>query len=224
MPSTQCSLFLSRFTQIPLASLLKEAELSQLDPTFLTITDSAWGDCDDRKSTGCYMIFFQGGLVDFSSLVPTPITMPSAEAEINMMTVGAMATNYLRQVLCDVLHDNPEHLLTVPILTDSKSGIFITQNDRDTNRTRHIQRRWLYVRQCRQSGHISCHFLPGDQFNLADLGTKNCSSTSSAYKLSILEAPVSDSPIHAHASFASHQATPGTYLSTLPHSNTFALD
>ena len=31
------------------------------------------------------------------------------------------------------------------ILTDSKSGIFIIQNDRDTNRTRHIQRSWLYV-------------------------------------------------------------------------------
>ena len=59
----------------PLASLLKEAEVPQLDPTFLTITDSAWGACDDRKSTGCNMIFFQGGLVDFSSLVPTPITM-----------------------------------------------------------------------------------------------------------------------------------------------------
>jgi hypothetical protein len=182
-------------TQSPLAALLRNADLSRLDPFFITITDSSWGDCDDQRSTGCYLVLFQGGLVDYSSFVPTPITLSSAEAEINAMTVGSMASSFLRQVISDVLYNDPTHPFSVPMLTDSASGIFITQNDRDTKRTRHIERRWLYVRQERFSGHIDMHFLPGDAFNLADLGTKNVASPSAAYKLSVLEAPVSDSPI-----------------------------
>ena len=183
-------------TQSPLATLLKDAGLSNIDPSFLTITDSSWGDCDDRRSTGCYLVLLQGGLVDFSSFVPTPITMSSAEAEINAMTVGAMATNFLRQVICDVLYNDPSRPLTVPLLTDSSSGIFITQNDRDTRRTRHIERRWLYIRTSRMNGNIQVFHLPGDTYNLADPGTKNLSSKSASYKLSILEVPVQDSPIH----------------------------
>jgi hypothetical protein len=82
------------------------------------------------------------------------------------------------------------------MFTDSSSGIFITQNERDTKRTRHIERRWLFIRQCRQNGYIHMYFIAGDEYNLADLGTKNCSSTASSYKLSICEVPVSDCPIH----------------------------
>ena len=139
------------------------------------------GDCDDQRSAGCYLVLFQGGLVVYSSFVPTPITLSSAEAEINAMTVGSMASSFLRQVISDVLYNDSAHPFSVPMLTDSASGIFITQNDRDTKRTRHIERRWLYVRQERFSGHLNMHFLPGDAYNLADLGTKNVASPSASY-------------------------------------------
>ena len=184
-------------TKSPLASLLHKANLSHLDPFFLMITDSSWGDCDDGRSTGCYAALFQGGLVDHSSFVPTPITLSSAEAEINAMTVGTMSASFLRQVIMDVLYNDSSKPFSVPMLTDSQSGIFITQNERDTKRTRHIERRWLYVRQERQCGHIVLYFLPGDEFNVADLGTKNVPAKSATYKLTIIEAPVSDSPIQA---------------------------
>jgi hypothetical protein len=186
-------------TQSPLAALLRSANLSRLDPFFITITDSSWGDCDNQRSTGCYLVLFQGGLVDYSSFVPTPITLSSAEAEINAMTVGSMAASFLRQVICDILYNDPAHPFSVPMLTDSASGIFITQNDRDTKRTRHIERRWLYVRQERFSAHLDMDFLPGDTYNLADLGTKNVPSPSAGYKLSVIEAPVSDSAILSSA-------------------------
>ena len=197
-------------TQSPLASLLHKADLSHIDPFFLTMTDSSWGDCDLQRSTGCYIVFLQGGVIDFSSFVPKPITLSSAEAEINAMTVGAMATAFLRQVVCFILYANTDRPFTVPLLTDSQSGIFITQNERDTSRTRHIERRWLYVRQERQSSNILVLHLNGDAHNIADLGTKNVSSNtpSSTYKLSIVEAPVSDSPI-LHSSLTSSELKGG---------------
>jgi hypothetical protein len=176
--------------------MLKDIKTPTLvDPSFICITDSSWGDCDDRKSTGCYIILVQGGIVDHSSFVPNPITLSSAEAEINAMTIGAMATNYIRQVYCHVMFNDPSRPFTVPMFTDSSSGIFITQNERDTKRTRHIERRWLFIRSCRKNGYIAMYFIPGDKYNISDLGTKNCSSPGSSYKLSIIEVPVSDSAI-----------------------------
>jgi hypothetical protein len=165
----------------------------------VTISDSSWSDCEDKRSTGCYIILCQGGIVDHSTFVPTPIAMSSAEAEIYAKTVAAMSTNYLRQVFCELEFGDPDRPFTVPILTDSQSGIFITQNNRDTKHTRHIERRWFFIRLCRQQGVVTVDFLPGDEFNVADLGTKNSSSPANAYKLSIVEVPVTDYPIKAQA-------------------------
>jgi hypothetical protein len=111
------------------------------------------------------------------------------------MTIDSMASSFLHQVICDVLYNDPNHQFSVPMFTDSAYGIFITQNDRNTKRTHHIECRWLSVCQAPFSSHLDMHFLPGDAFNLADLCTKDGASPSSAHKLSVIEAPVSDSPI-----------------------------
>ena len=121
-----------------------------------------------------------------SSFVPSPIALSSAEAEINAMTVACMATNYMRQIICDVRYGYSSRPFTVPILTDSSSGIFITMNDRDSQRTRHIERRYLFVRTARQNAWVSMHFISGDEFNIADLGTKNVPAQTASYKLSIV--------------------------------------
>ena len=44
--------------------------------------DSSWQDCPDTdQSTGSYVIFGQVGPVDYSTYVPSPVVMSSAEAE-----------------------------------------------------------------------------------------------------------------------------------------------
>ena len=149
--------------------------------------DSSWGDTEDHKSTGCYMILFQGGLIDHSSFVPNIVAMSSAEAEICAMCVGAMATCHFRQVYCDIMFDDPSRPYTVPILSDSKSGIISCGNDRDTKQTRHIDRRMYAIRLLIQHALVTLIFIPGDKYNVADLGTKNLSSPANSYKLSIIE-------------------------------------
>jgi hypothetical protein len=175
--------------------LLRNADLSRLDPYSITIPDSSWGDCDDQRSTGCYLVPFQGGLVAYSSFIPTPITLSFAKAKINAMTFGSMASTFLRQVICDVLYNDPNHPFSVLMLTDSASGIFITQHDRNTKRTHHLECPWIYVRQAQLSSHLDMQFQPGDAFNLADLCTKNGVSPSSTYQHSVIEAHVFDSAI-----------------------------
>ena len=46
--------------------------------------DSSWQDCTDTgRSTGAYIIFYQGGPIDHGSHVPGPVTQSSAESEYN---------------------------------------------------------------------------------------------------------------------------------------------
>jgi hypothetical protein len=56
--------------------------------------------------------------------------------------------------------------------------------------SRHIARRWYYVRQARQAGHIQLLHIDGDKYQLADLGTKNAPAAEALYKLSIIETSI----------------------------------
>jgi hypothetical protein len=121
--------------------------------------------------------------------------MSSAEAGIYAMTVTAMIIHHIRQVFCDTIFDDTDRPYSVPLITDSASGIFITKNNKDNARTKCIERKWMFIRTSRQNGSILPFHVDGDKFNLADLGTKNLSSPSNIFKISICKAPVKETPI-----------------------------
>jgi hypothetical protein len=51
---------------------------------FFGFSVTLWNDdVDTSKSTGCFLIFYMGGLVDQSSNLPDPVDLSSAEAEYN---------------------------------------------------------------------------------------------------------------------------------------------
>ena len=136
-------------------------------------TDSSWQDCPDTgKSTGSYLVFSNGSLVDTGSFVPTPISMSSAEAEYNACAFGITASTHQVQVY-NCLHDkDPDKLLTVPLFTDSESAIAMMANEKLNKRNRHIARRVHYVRQAKVSGIIQPYKIDGT-LNPSDIGTKN---------------------------------------------------
>jgi hypothetical protein len=70
----------------------------------------------------------------------------------------------------------------------------MTKNDKDTHRTKHIERRWLIHCKHRQAGLIDILHINGDKHNVANLCTKSFPSNSQ-YKISILEHPVNDHSI-----------------------------
>jgi hypothetical protein len=180
-------MFYSDVTKSPLAYMLKKAGLGKIDPSLVVFSDSSWGDCDELYSTGCFAILYQGGLIDGNSFVPSIVAMSSAEAESNTMCVAAMATASARMICMELRTGNPDTPYTVPMLVDSTAAECINKNDKDTNRTRHIERRMLYTRSERQRGHLSLHHVNGDEYQLGDLGTKNVPASEAAPKLAIIE-------------------------------------
>ena len=58
-----------------------------------------------------------------------------------------------------------------PLLLDSKSAVDMGKNYRDTRHSRHILRRYHYVREGEKDGHHILHWVPCE-VQLADIGTK----------------------------------------------------
>jgi hypothetical protein len=163
----------------------------EIDPTLVYFTDSAFGDCDEGKSTGCYFGFLQGGIVDLASSVPNLTANSAAEAECSYASVASLATLQVKRTFMEICADNVDASYTVPMFTDSKSTIDIARNDRGTARTRHMGRRQLLVRTMSRSGNILLIWCDGETQQIADIGTKaKITQAIVNFKLSICEAPI----------------------------------
>ena len=111
--------FCSKLEESPSYSLLLENELP-LDKPLLTFSDSSLQDCPDtRRSTGSFVIFYHGGVVDASSSVPTPVALSSAEAEYNACCNACMATAHVRMLLMELDGKDPDTKYATPMILDS---------------------------------------------------------------------------------------------------------
>ncbi|KAI2501590.1 hypothetical protein MHU86_12861 [Fragilaria crotonensis] len=146
-------------------------------------SDASWQDCPD--TTGCstvgYMIFHNGALIEAkNSTMPTPIAMSTSEAEYMAACSASMATAHIRMLLYDMTYLGTKHwresmqrLPTIPsiLMIDNEATVQIAKNGKLTRKTRHIERRFHYVRQGQQGGTHQLHWIPCDS-QLADILTK----------------------------------------------------
>ena len=57
----------------PISDLLRQSSI-KTENHFMDISDSSWQDCPDTdRSTGAYIIFYQGGPIDHGKHVPGPV-------------------------------------------------------------------------------------------------------------------------------------------------------
>ena len=143
----------------------------------MAFSDSSLQDCPDTgRSTGAYIIFYQGGLIDHGTHVPVPVAQSSAESEYNAACTAGMALAHFRMLVHELLNEYPD---MVPkeaplIVLDSKSTMCMAKNGKDTKHTIHIARRIHFVRngeKCKMHKIDWCE----DGLQLADIGTNNVS-------------------------------------------------
>jgi hypothetical protein len=163
--------FYSDVTESPLAKYLEKAQVDVKNMLVL-VTDSSWQDCPDTgRSTGGFLSFYQGGIVDDGSVTPDPVAMSSAEAEYNQACVRTMRMSHTRQLVAEMHGLSTEEPWAVPLLLDNTAAISIGNSFRDTAHNRHILRRYHYVRQQVSLGFIHMHYIP-TEYMLADPLTK----------------------------------------------------
>ena len=67
----------------PVTDLLRQASIKTKNH-LITSSDSSWQDCPDNgRSTGSYIIFYQGGPIDHGTHVPGTVAQSSVESEYN---------------------------------------------------------------------------------------------------------------------------------------------
>ena len=67
----------------PVTDMLRQANINTKN-NLMAFSDSSWQDCPDTgRSTGEYIIFYQGGPIDHGTHVPGPVSQSSAESEYN---------------------------------------------------------------------------------------------------------------------------------------------
>ena len=91
----------------------------------------------------------------------------------------------------ELLGNDPDMPLGVPILLDNKSAIAMGQSFRDTKHNRHILRRFHYTRWMVEQGRLILIWIPGET-QLADICTKNLTAVAPNYIIfvALVETPV----------------------------------
>ena len=59
------------------------------------------------RSTGAYIIFYQGGPIDHGTHVPVPVAQSSAESEYNSACTAGMALSHFRMLVHELLNEDP---------------------------------------------------------------------------------------------------------------------
>ena len=168
--------YYSDLNYAPVTDLLRQANIKTKN-YLMTFSDSSWHDCPDTgRSTGAYIIFYQGGPIDHGTHVPLPAAQSSADSEYNAACTAGMDLADFRMLIHEFLNEYP---YMVPkeaplIVLDSESAMCMAKNGKDIKHTRHIARRIHFVRNGEKCKMHKIDWCEGG-LQLADIGTKNVS-------------------------------------------------
>jgi hypothetical protein len=114
------------------------------------------GDVDDRRSTSGMMYFFGKCPISWQSTKQKIVVLSSCEAEYVAATGGACQGVWLKRLHGELV----DHDVGVPELrVDNKSAIALMKNPVFHDRSKHIQTRYHFIRQCVDNGDINVMFV-----------------------------------------------------------------
>jgi len=178
------SKFYAQPEESPVNTILRKHKVPKTE--LVVFTDASWQDCPDTgRSTSGFLIFYRGGVIEASSTLQIPVAMSSCEAEVMSACSGSMAASHVHMLLYDMKYlgtkQYNEKQLALPnpptvIMVDNESACKMSLSDKLTKHTRHISRRYHYMREGYKLGVHRLHWCPGEDM-LSDAQTKTQEST-----------------------------------------------
>jgi hypothetical protein len=122
------------------------------------------GDVDDRKSTSGIVFFLGSSIITWGSQKQKVVAQSSCEAEYIAAATAATQAVWLSRVLGAVLGKEPDKM---KLYVDNLSAIALCKNPVFHDRTKHIDTRYHYIRECVEKGmvdvlHVGTHDQLGD--------------------------------------------------------------
>jgi hypothetical protein len=143
-----------------------DAELSNLRG----FVDSDYARCvDTRRSTTGWVFKFGGGAVSWRTRRQKSVTLSSTEAEYCALTEAAKEAIWMKGLLRELGYGNDDG--PVPLYEDNKGAICLAKNDVYHERTKHIDVRHHFIRECVAKKQIVIDFRSSKTM-VADILTK----------------------------------------------------
>ncbi|KAJ0978704.1 hypothetical protein J5N97_014178 [Dioscorea zingiberensis] len=127
------------------------------------------GDADDRKSTTEVAYFLGGNLVTWVSQKQKVVALSSCEAEYIAATTAACQGIWLNRLRADMRGQAEEEVV---LKVDNKSAISLCKNPVHHDRSKHVDTRYHFIRECVENGKIAIDYVATEE-QLADIMTKS---------------------------------------------------
>jgi hypothetical protein len=138
-------------------------------PVLVGFSDSDHaGDHDDRKSTSEVVFFLGSNIITWSSRKQNAVALSSCEAEYIAAGAAACQGVWLSRLLGDLTGRTPEKF---KLLVDNKSAIALCKNAVLYERSKHIDTKYHFIRECVEDGQLDVEYVRTEE-QLADILTK----------------------------------------------------
>lgn len=132
-------------------------------------SDANWAeDRTDRKSNSGYYCSVNGGAISWCCRKQDVVSLSSAEAEFIALTETCKEIVWIKRLVTEMKLEVPE---TTTLYTDSQSAISMINNQKFSNRSKHIDTRFHYIRDKVLAKEVLLKYKPTDE-NIADMMTK----------------------------------------------------
>ena len=126
------------------------------------------GDCHDRKSTSDYIFFSGEKAISWSSQKQSIVALSSCEAEYIAATSATCQAVWMSRLIKELTN---EAETSVKLMVDNQSAITLSKNTGHHNRTKHIDTRYHFIRECVEDKKVEIGFTRTED-QLADILTK----------------------------------------------------
>ena len=126
------------------------------------------GDVDTRKSTTGVFFFLGENLITWQSQKQKVVALSSCEAEYIAATTAVCQGVWLARLLAEL---RGEQTNTFQLMMDNQSAIMLSKNPVFHDRSKHIDVRYHYIRECVEEGRVQIESVV-TQEQLADILTK----------------------------------------------------
>ncbi|KAG5866244.1 hypothetical protein JTB14_017895 [Gonioctena quinquepunctata] len=124
------------------------------------------GDTRDRKSNTGYIFKYSGGLVSWRSKKQDYVSLSSTEAEVIALSEACQEAMWLKQLLKDF-----GEVIKIKIFEDNQSCIKMLDSERISDRTNHIDTKYIYAKEMKKKNEIVFEYCPTNGM-VADILTK----------------------------------------------------
>jgi hypothetical protein len=126
------------------------------------------GDLEKKKSTSGVVFFLNGNVVTWTSQKQRVVSLSSSEAEYIAAASAACQGVWLVRLIADL---TGEKMQKFRLLMDSKSAIELSKNPVYHERSKHIDTRYRFIRECVADGIVEVDHVSTDR-QLVDILTK----------------------------------------------------